>query len=358
MAITENRLNIDSVVKINKVDFESKKDFIANKSSSEQLGPTNEAAKKLVNNEVPKHGIVDSEANAVYGSDNSVPEVIKIDKSKTNLSPVVDKKNSANSLTDVLLSDNKEPFFKLSPQSNIKLDKKIDIKLKDIKKRYPNLDTSKMAKDVKANVINSLSMSSGTAIKSKKNIVSSLEECIGLDIGDIGFDLDFFIDASILDVLSCAGIKNFIDGISSISSGISAMVSSLIDTSSINKLDTLLTTKILKDTVSTDPTNTALVNIKTKGTINKVLDNLSKDNIKTNSTNCAQDDLIDSLNSYDPNWNKDDIGQVNYFRTKDNDLLIANSVKYNVNKVTIPTTPTNVVTSDFDASKTIAIINA
>jgi len=356
MAIVPNRLDITTVTKLNKVDFEDKKDEISVTSpSKQQVGPTVEAAKAMVNNEQPKHGIVSTEANSMFNGDKIVPANKKIKKSKNSLSKTDDLTFS---ISDVLKKKGRQDnIFELTPASDKKLDNMISIKLKDAKKKYPNLNTNDISKDVKSNVHKRLNSMISDTIKSKKNLIGSLKDCFSMNDLNLSFNLENLIDLSILDSIDCAGIDKFIMGMGDIGKGIATLAKSMITPNSSKTVDKLLYSKILKESIN-EPGALIKANTSTKGTITKVLENLSNSNYKSNSNKSVTKDLYSSLDIYDPNWKKDDLGEVNYFKVKNNDFIIGNAVNYNENKFTMPTTPTNEVNTVLDESLSIAVINA
>jgi hypothetical protein len=127
-----------------------------------------------------------------------------------------------------------------------------------------------------------------------------------------------------------------------------------VDSKADNKLNIL---DAVKSTIS-DPKVKAKADIATKGLADKSLNNISADSAKTNSPASDYLYITSSLNNNDPSWLKDENGKTNYYRVKGNTRLANGASAMLANKRTRPDTLTNEVSSDFDTTHCVAIVNS
>ena len=357
MALITDRLNVDTITKINKVDFEDKKDTIKNKPSvaAKQLGPTKEAANKaMIDDANPKHGIVSTPGNDLYNGIVITPTTKKITSSENNIGR--DKKlKSTLSLNSVLSSSDTNRSI-LNKSQEAKLDKMIKSKLTLSKKSHPGIDIPKLTPIIKNNVMSDLKSQIGSTIKSKSNLMDSLTNCFHMSDLQLSGLLNGLIDMNLLNWLDCNSVVDFAKGVLDKTGMMGAISGSVSKLGSNKVFDKIMLNKAIKDSMGSNvERNTS--SIVTKGDIDNVLANLSSSNHISNSSNSTYNNITSGLDSYDESWKKDDLGNVNYFRVKNNKFIGSSAQHKTENNFTMPSVATNTVTTNTSDSLLMSILH-
>ena len=361
MALITNRLSVDTITKVNKVDFENKKDVIQNKPSvaAKQLGPTKEAANQaMVNDANPKHGIVSTPGNDLYNGITVTPNAKKINASESNVGRDKNLKPTL-SLNDTLSTSNSDKPVLNKPQET-KLDKMVKSKLVSLKKSYPGIDVSKLTPTIKNKIRSGLKSQVGSTIKSKFNLMGVLNNCShtsnSQSSGGGSGELNNAVDVSLLNWLDCDSVVDFAMDVLDKTGMISAISGSIGKLGSNKVFDKIMLNKAIKDSMGSDAErNTS--SIATKGDVDNVMTNLSSSNHTSNSSNSTYDNITGGLDSYDESWKRDDLGNVNYFRVKDNKFIGTSAQHKTENNFTMPDTPTNRVTTNTSDSLSMSILH-
>lgn len=361
MAIITKRLNVETITKLNQVSFENKKDSITNKASvgSQELSPSKTAANKaMVNNEHPKHGIVSSPTNALYNGSVTTPANKKELSSKTNVSrdssltPTV---GIDSVLSNTSASKENTHSVTLSSLQNSKLDKMIHAKLTIAKTSHPGLDISALTPIIKGNVMSDLNSHVGSTIMSKNNLMSTLTSCFHMGGLDISGLLDFLTNKSLLNWLDCSSIEKFAKGVIDKSGMMSAISGSVGKIGSSKVYDKIMLNKAITDSMPENERSVARVN--TKGNIDNVMSNLSGTKKDATSSNYTYENITSGLDSYDPSWKTDSQGNTNYYRVKNNLFMGSIAVHKTENDFSMPTAPTNNVTTNSSSSLIMSILH-
>jgi len=386
MAIQDNRLRPDSIASLVRVDFNTKEEIVENTGTTSSTEPDSSTIldKKPNVNSSPvdeAQGIHKASANNKYGPRANMSKGIKTKLANTSNArefkvseidlrggPYADGVSVSTPAIDKFLETNTGIDTNhdiLSSSVNDKLDGLIRVELGDINLSRYGLNNLDISNSVKSKLVSSISGFSGTSILNKLSLDSLLNDCFrsgfNYNIGDFSF-LANLVNSSLLDSISCGSIETAIgfvtDQMGDTPEGRYNMMGNI--KSSLNKNNDgdvgnkLLLTKIIMDKAESDDERN-LLSIQSRGITKTVLTNLDDSDYGTNSTNSDYINITEGLDALDPNWKKDELGEVNYFKVSNNGKMNDLATSRVANKHDIPETLGGPVETKIDDSLGIVI---
>jgi multidrug efflux pump subunit AcrB len=386
MAIQNNRLTAESIASLVKVDFDTKEESVAATTSSETSTANTPSSldKKPNVTTSPSdaaQGIHKADANTKYSDTSGMSKIVKtkqaiksndrkFDSGNKLLTPISSNLKPTTPIIDNYLENTKvlKPTHDiLSSKVSSKLDNIVKVELGNVKLGTYGLTQYDIANNVKAKLVTSIGGSVGATNLTKLSIDNLINDCFrggfGYNIGDSDF-LSMLVTSAFLDMISCSGVANAIAMIKEMmgttAEGRYLMLGSIKN--SLNKnndaevVNKLLLTKVIIDEAESDKERDAL-SIQSRGITKNVLKNLNNSNYRTNSTSSDYKNITEGLDALDPNWKKDEDGNDNYYKVKNNSKL-SNLARSDLsNRYDPPATLGGPVTTNIDTSLGIAIIN-
>jgi len=332
MAIQENRLSIESIASLIKVDFNTTEEIVEN----DQADPTEEPEASSSLDKKPNvttspadeaQGVHKTTANDKYNAKSNMSKVVKTKQAtKSNTRKFV--QSDTTSIDEHLT--NTEPINTshdiLSASADSKLDLVVNKSIGSLKLNKFGIKEDKIADKVKAQLVAGIRGVSGFANMNKIHLDGILNDCYRDGINFGGSDwLSSLTNSSMIDEIACGSLENAIAMINEIIGGTpegrAVMLRSIKN--SLNKNDDsevvnkLFLTKVIVDNAASDEER-SLLRIQSRGITDKVLNNVSSSEYKTNSSGSDNKNIKDGLDALDPNWRNDENGDTNYHKVGDN----------------------------------------
>ena len=338
MGISENRLSVNMLAELFKLDFESKDEGSSgrtNKPPAKRGSGGSNGGSSIIPTKKPQptpaQVAIGDLGDAACAVDN-IPKQQKILRDAKNADRSSNKIKTnckvASDITDNVLK-NMAPVFSSSGIINSINEGKLGDIINTTVKAYLTGDlkalgnTEQLINDIKASFINTVKVLGGT-INQKLHLNDLLNKCNSkTTLNNKNAPIvEEIVLATILDSISCLGMAYMAEFFGK-TIGLSEESKLLILRAlrkSFNKdndpevYSKLLLVKAIKDAgllVSTDGVNL-------KGPIDKVIVNLSNSKHHTDSNMTTFVDIVDALDTFDGSWYKDENGVENYYRLKNN----------------------------------------
>jgi len=354
MSISKDRLGFEKISSLTQTDFNTKKDVTGALTTSSNKSTSSAVASKPSVLDKPK---IDTTSNADKVKGNFGPQDCSIDLSlpkfkkiefgniNTDFDLGIDigdinnyticgtstkdvKGNVDNLLRNIKKTD--DGYNILDSTREGKLDSTID-DIVDDKIRSGNIndymDPDKLNTNVKMG-LNKVTGVTGVPIKSKLNLDTSLSVCNpGVNAtGSIEQDslLSRSVLTSMIETVSCLGpgyTVGFLEDVVEVNDGTRFTILKSLKDSMVKDSDPDVEKKLLIAKSIREIDDVPADDVSTRGSTDKILDNVSKSKSTSNSPVSDYINLTTSLDSVDPTWDKDDEGNINYYRSKNNDRL-------------------------------------
>ena len=333
MAIQTNRLSIDSIASLTKVDFNTKEEIVeeTTTATSEDAESSSSLDKKPNVNTSPvdeAQGIHKAEANKKYDTTSNMSKGVKT--KQANASNTRNFNNTSATSNDKHLEETKPintTHDILSGSTDKKIDTVVNKSIGSLKLSKYGIKEDKVSKKVKAKLIAGIRGSSGFANMNKIYIDRILNDCSrdGVNYDGNNKHIAAITNAALIDELACGNMENALAMIKDITGGTPAgraiMLKSIKNSLNQNN-DSEVANKLFLVTVVAGGAETEeekqLLKIESRGITGKVLKNLGVSKYKTNSTSSDNKNIKKGLDDLDPNWKKDENGNTNFHKVKDN----------------------------------------
>lgn len=381
MAIEEDRIQLDTITKLNKLDFE---EAGANDATTNTTKPVDTSLPKSIQNKEDKKSILEKPTkieetpiNKALGTASDIlcdtlddlPEIIRIDKyAKSNnrkLEKINTKCTAGGTMIDNLLTTF-EPVKRLINILPLAKEGRLDEIIKNEMSLYRQYNDNPefLLNSIKSGLLKTVD-SIGGSIKQKLHINEMLKTCNAKNLNKYVNNTDYMSEitlAALLDMITCLGVtvmaKFLQEAIGFNDSSKKFLISSIYQTlkkdNDPNVEDKLLLLYTIKS-LDTDAIST--LEITTKGITDLVLENINNSKVKSSSPGSDYKNIISSLDALDSNWKKDDEGNTNYYRVKDNKRILELAIKTNLNSLN-DVNLNGVVDLDLDEKKTLLVLSA